>query len=281
MQHFINVILPIPLEKLFTYRISKTEFEYLEIGMRVAVPFGKSKIYTVLVYEIHSTPPELYEAKEIHKILDEHPIVNKLQLQHWRWIADYYMCTVGEVFRSALPSAFLLESETLILRNERGTVVEEDLKDDEFLVFEALQHQSTLKVHEVSAIVDKKNVLPILNRLLAKNVILLKDEIYEQYKPKLVRYVKLGASYQTEDKLEELLDSLKRAPKQSQVVLTLFQLQATDKKPIKVKDLESSSGTSKAVIKALISKGILEEFHIKTDRVNYEGASEYFDLKKL
>ncbi|MBT8297365.1 MAG: primosomal protein N' [Maribacter sp.] len=281
MQHFINVILPIPLEKLFTYRISKTEFEYLEIGMRVAVPFGKSKIYTALVYEIHSTPPELYEAKEIHKILDEHPIVNKLQLQHWRWIADYYMCTLGEVFRSALPSAFLLESETLILRNERGTVVEEDLKDDEFLVFEALQHQSTLKVHEVSAIVDKKNVLPILNRLLAKNVILLKDEIYEQYKPKLVRYVKLGASYQTEDKLEELLDSLKRAPKQSQVVLTLFQLQATDKKPIKVKDLESSSGTSKAVIKALISKGILEEFHIQTDRVNYEGASEYFDLKKL
>ncbi|NNK75064.1 MAG: primosomal protein N', partial [Maribacter sp.] len=190
-------------------------------------------------------------------------------------------CTVGEVFRSALPSAFLLESETLILRNERGTVVEEDLKDDEFLVFEALQHQSTLKVHEVSAIVDKKNVLPILNRLLAKNVILLKDEIYEQYKPKLVRYVKLGASYQNEDKLEELLESLKRAPKQSQVVLTLFQLQATDKKPIKVKDLESSSGTSKAVIKALISKGILEEFHIQTDRVNYEGASEYFDLKKL
>ncbi|NND79731.1 MAG: primosomal protein N' [Maribacter sp.] len=281
MQHFINVILPIPLEKLFTYRISKTEFEYLEIGMRVAVPFGKSKIYTALVYEIHSTPPELYEAKEIHKILDEHPIVNKLQLQHWRWIADYYMCTVGEVFRSALPSAFLLESETLILRNERGTVVEEDLKDDEFLVFEALQHQSTLKVHEVSAIVDKKNVLPILNRLLAKNVILLKDEIYEQYKPKLVRYVKLGASYQNEDKLEELLESLKRAPKQSQVVLTLFQLQATDKKPIKVKDLENASGTSKAVIKALISKGILEEFHIQTDRVNYEGASEYFDLKKL
>ncbi|NNK76074.1 MAG: primosomal protein N', partial [Maribacter sp.] len=102
MQHFINVILPIPLEKLFTYCISKTEFEYLEIGMRVAVPFGKSKIYTALVYEIHSTPPELYEAKEIHKILDEHPIVNKLQLQHWRWIAEYYMCTLGEVFRSAL-----------------------------------------------------------------------------------------------------------------------------------------------------------------------------------
>ena len=281
MQHFINVILPIPLEKLFTYSVSKTEFEYLQIGMRVAVPFGKSKIYTALVYEIHSTPPDVYEAKEIHKILDEHPIVNQLQLQHWRWIADYYMCTIGEVFRSALPSAFLLESETLILRNERGVVAEKDLKDDEFLVFEALQHQSMLKVHEVSAIVDRKNVLPILNRLLAKNVILLKDEIYEQYKPKLVRYVKLGVAYKSEEKLEALLESLTRAPKQSQVVLSLFQLQATDKKPIKSTTLESVSGSSKAVIKALVDKGILEEYRIQIDRVNYEGTSENFDLKAL
>jgi len=281
MQHFINVILPIPLEKLFTYSITTTEFEYLEVGMRVAVPFGKSKIYTALVYEIHSTPPDVYEAKEIHKILDEHPIVNHLQLQHWRWIADYYMCTIGEVFRSALPSAFLLESETLILRNERGEVAEKDLKDDEFLVFEALQHQSMLKVHEVSAIVDRKNVLPILNRLLAKNAILLKDEIYEQYKPKLVRYVKLGVAYKSEEKLGELLESLTRAPKQSQVVLSLFQLQATDKKPLKVTALESVSGSSKAVIKTLIDKGILEEYHIQIDRVNYEGISEVFDLKAL
>ena len=281
MQHFINVILPIPLEKLFTYSVSKTEFEYLQIGMRVAVPFGKSKIYTALVYEIHSTPPDVYEAKEIHKILDEHPIVNQLQLQHWRWIADYYMCTIGEVFRSALPSAFLLESETLILRNERGVVAEKDLKDDEFLVFEALQHQSMLKVHEVSAIVDRKNVLPILNRLLAKNVILLKDEIYEQYKPKLVRYVKLGVTYKSEEKLEALLESLTRAPKQSQLVLSLFQLQATEKKPIKSTTLESVSGSSKAVIKALVDKGILEEYRIQIDRVNYEGTSENFDLKAL
>ena len=281
MQHFINVILPIPLEKLFTYSISESEFQVLEAGMRVAVPFGKSKIYTALVYETHITPPEVYEAKEIHKILDEHPIVNQLQLKHWRWIADYYMCTIGEVFRSAMPSAFLLESETLILRNQRGVVDEGALKDDEFLVYEALQHQSMLRVDEVRAIVDTKNILPILNRLLEKNIIILKDEIYEQYKPKLVRYVKLGSPYKSEDRLEELLNSLTRAPKQSQVVLSLFQLQATDKKPIKVTDLERASGSSKAVIKTLIDKGILEEYHIQTDRVNYGGTTDDFDLKTL
>ncbi|MDE3740702.1 replication restart helicase PriA [Maribacter polysaccharolyticus] len=281
MQHFINVILPIPLEKLFTYRISEIESNHLEPGMRVAVPFGKSKIYTALVYEIHTTAPEVYEAKEIHRILDDAPVVNTLQLQHWRWIADYYMCTLGEVFRSALPSAFLLESETLILKNEQGEIDGDKLEDDEFLVYEALQHQSMLRVDEVGAIVDRKNVLPILNRLIEKQVILLKDEIYEQYKPKLVRFVKLGEAYRSEAKLEELLESLTRAPKQSQVVLSLFQLEARDRKPVKITDLEQYSGGSKAVIKALVDKGILEEYRIQIDRVTYDGLGGNFDLKTL
>lgn len=281
MKHFINVILPIPLEKLFTYSVSSDEAEFLQPGMRVAVPFGKSKIYTALVNEVNVTVPTVYEAKEIHQILDESPIVHQIQLKHWQWIADYYMCTIGEVFRSAIPSAFLLESETLILKNKDVEVNEDDLKDDEFLVFEALQHQSILKVHEVAAIVERKNVLPILNRLLDKNIILLKEEIYEQYKPKLVRYVKLGANYLSEEKLEELLKSLKRAPKQSQMILSLFQLQATTKKPIKVSELEQTSGGSKAVIKTLIDKKILEEYHIRRDRVSYAGSEENADLKSL
>lgn len=281
MQYFINVILPIPLEKLFTYRISEAEADFLQPGMRVAVPFGKTKIYTALVHEVHTNPPEVYEAKEIHQILDEHSVVNEVQLKHWQWIANYYMCTIGEVFRSAIPSAFLLESETLILRNNSAEIDEKELKDDEFLVFEALQHQSILKVHEVAAIVDRKNILPILDRLLKKNIIILKEEVYEQYKPKLVRYVKLGAAYESEEKLEALLESLTRAPKQSQVILSLFQLQATDKKPIKITDLETSSGGSKAVIKSLIDKGILEEYRIQTDRVNYESDDENSSLKSL
>ena len=281
MQYFINAILPIPLEKLFTYSISKAEADFLKPGMRVAVPFGKTKIYTALVHEVHTVPPEVYEAKDIHQILDEHPIVNKVQLKHWQWIANYYMCTIGEVFRGAIPSAFLLESETLILRNDKVEIDEKELKDDEFLVFEALQHQSILKVNEVAAIIDRKNTLPILERLLKKNIITLKEEVYEQYKPKLVRYVKLGASYESEKNLEALLASLTRAPKQSQVILSLFQLQATDKKPIKVTDLELSSGGSKAVIKTLIDKGVLEEYRIQTDRVNYENDTENSDLKTL
>ena len=281
MANFINVILPIPLERLFTYSITEEEVELLQPGMRVAVPFGKSKIYTGLVYNIHQTPPQAYEAKEIHQLLDDFPIVNPIQLRHWEWIANYYMCTLGEVVRSALPSAFLLESETLVLRNTEFEVDEQELQDDEFLVFEALQHQSVLKVQEVSAIVERKNVLPILERLLAKKVIVLKEEVYEQYRPKLVRYVKLGSEYTSDEKLEELLHSLNRAPKQRQVVLSLFQLQGRTPKPIKVSELEKASNSSKAVIKSLVDKEILEEYFIKTDRVNFDGGTDNSESKDL
>ncbi|MEH6514224.1 replication restart helicase PriA [Maribacter arcticus] len=281
MANFINVILPIPLERSFTYSITEEEATLLQPGMRVAVPFGKSKIYTGIVHGVHQNAPEAYEAKEIHQLLDDYPIINPIQLKHWEWIASYYMCTLGEVVRSALPSAFLLESETLVLRNTEYEVDENELLDDEFLVFEALQHQSILKVQEVSAIIERKNVLPILQRLLEKKIIVLKEEVYEQYRPKLVRYVKLGSEYGADDKLEELLKSLTRAPKQSQVVLTLFQLQGRSQKPIKVSELEKASNTSKAVIKSLVDKGILEEYFIKTDRINYDGSSDESETKDL
>ena len=274
MKHFVDVVLPIPLEKLFTYKISEEESEFLKIGMRIAVPFGKSKIYTALVYNIHQIAPEIYEPKEIHQILDEQAIVTRFQFKHWEWISKYYMCTLGEVVRSALPSALLLESETLILPNKLEAFDESILKDEEFQILEALRYQSSLKINEIVGIVDKKNVLPIINRLVQKNLIQFKEELYEQYKPKLVRYVKLGEAYDSEEKLEALLLNLKRAPKQSQVVLSLFSLQAKHKKPIKVSVLKTESGTSKAIIKSLIAKGILEEYHIKTDRVNYDASNK-------
>jgi len=270
----LEVVLPIPLEKLFTYKISQAEADFIQEGMRVAVPFGKSKIYTALAYHMHQNAPEAYEPKEIYQILDEQPVVTQVQLKHWEWVAKYYMCTLGEVIRSALPSAFMLESETLILPNKNADVDEKELTDDEFLVFEALQHQTALKISEVSDIVDKKNVLKLINTLVHKGVVLQKEELYEQYKPKLVRYVKLSEQYDDEEQLAELLNELTRAPKQSQVVLSLFQLKAKNTKPIPISELEKESGGSRAVIKALIDKNILEEYHIRKDRVQFDESSD-------
>ena len=281
MKYFVNVILPIPLENFFTYRISEAEANFLQAGMRVAVPFGKSKIYTALVYTVHQTPPTAYIAKEIHEILDQEPLVNQLQLKHWEWISSYYMCTLGEVFRSALPGAFLLESETLILKNKESVLLDEELKDDEFLVLEALEHQASLRVKDVISIVEKKSVLPLLNRLVLKNAVVLKEDLKEQYKPKMVRFVRLNPKYTSEEKLEEVLQQLSRAPKQSRAVLSLFQIQASTKKEVQLAELEKEGQVSKAVISSLIKKQILEEFYQQTDRISFEGEGERTAIKSL
>jgi primosomal protein N' (replication factor Y) (superfamily II helicase) len=269
MPFFLEVILPIALPQTFTYRVSEDEFHYLKPGMRVAVPFGKSKFYTGLVSELHHNQPHLYEAREIHQIIDEKPIVTDVQLQHWRWIASYYMCTIGEVFRSALPSALMLESETLISAKKEGFVDEDQLSDDEYLVVEALNRQSSLKIQEVISILSKKNVLQVIQSLLSKNIISLQEEMVEEYKPKLVRYIRLFPEFNTSEKLEELLLILKNAQKQKDVVLGYFQLQASERKPISVKKLIDFSGAASTVIKALIDKHIFEEYYIKEDRVSF------------
>ena len=271
MNHFIDVILPVPLEKLFTYSITEAEASFLQVGMRVAVPFGKTKMYTALVHSIHNNKPLVYEAKEIHQILDETPVITQQQLTFWQWISKYYMCTLGDVMRAALPSAFLLESETIISKNNDKIIADEDLKDDEFLVYEALQHQSSLKIQDLISILDKKNVLPVIKRLLEKEAIHLQEEIYEKYKPKYVRYVKLHTAYASEAALQDILEELNRAPKQKQVIMSLFMLTAKTKKPIKVAELTEASGASSAIIKTLVDKGILEEYHIQTDRITYSG----------
>lgn len=269
--YYMDVILPIPLERFFTYSLTEAEAAKLLPGIRVAVPFGKTKLYTALVYRIHQTPPEVYEAKPLHQILDEEPVVSPLQLKHWEWIASYYMCTLGEVFRAALPRPLLLESETLILRNPEAQVDEQALSDDEFVIYEALQHQDALRIKDVMDITGRKTILPIINALLGKAVIKVKETLDEQYKPKMVRYVDLHEQFGTEKALSDLLDSLARAPRQYEVVLKLFQLKAGAEKPVKAKALELESGASAAILKALIKKGVLTEHYQRTDRVTFSG----------
>ena len=268
--YFIEVIIPLSLPKTFTYAVSEAEYNYIKIGMRVAVPFGKSKIYTGLATQKHENAPTLYEAKEIHQIIDETPIVNQLQIKHWFWITDYYMCHIGEVFRMALPSALLLESESVITCKNKKFLDQKLLSDDEYLLFEALQNQSSLKIDDCVKILNKKNVIPVIQKLLAKNIISLNEEMVENYKPKLTRYLRLGATYTTDDGLNLLLNELKNAAKQKTVVLNYFQLQAQEKKPISVKQLIEKSQATTTTIKSLLDKSIFEEYFVQEDRVNFD-----------
>ncbi|MDN3593929.1 replication restart helicase PriA [Zunongwangia endophytica] len=271
MPKFVDVILPLPLDNRFTYSISVEEASFLQEGMRVAVPFGKSKIYTGIIAEVHDRDPKVYEAKPISQILDEEPLATKQQLKFWNWIASYYMCTEGEVMRAALPGAFILESESIVQLKKDAIIDDSDLKDDEFLVVEALQNQSSLKIKEVEALLDKKTVLPVLNRLMAKDIVVLSQEIYEQYKPKRVRYIKLHENHESEDAMHTLLDELSRAHKQREVVLSYFSIKAKSTKPIKAKELLKISGTTSSVLKSLLKKNIFQEYYINEDRVGFGG----------
>ena len=271
---FAEVILPLSLSKTFTYSISEAEFHYIKKGMRLAVPFGKSKIYTALVIELHQNVPALYEAKEIHQILDEKPIVNEIQIAHWQWIASYYMCNIGDVYRGAMPSALLLESETIISSIAETVVFESELSDEEFLIYQAMQQSSSLKVNDIISILNKKHIFPVIQKMIGKNILSLNEEVSESYKPKLIRYVRLHAEFQNNENLGALLDILKGAAKQKDLILAYFQLFAAEKKPITFQQLIETSGSSKAIVKALVEKEIFEEYHIQHDRVNFEDRLE-------
>lgn len=278
--YFTDVILPIPLKQTFTYSVNKDEAAFLKPGMRVAIPFGKSKVYTGIVYQVHGQPPVGYETKSIDHILDEEPILTAFQLEHWEWLAKYYMCSLGEVIKAALPSAFLLESETIIKLSTEKKWDENSLSDEEFLVFEALQHQSSLHINDVRSILDKKNVVSIIQKLFEKGIVEVEETVYEQYTPKLKRYIKLSQNYTSEENLRKLLDSLNRAPKQRDVLMTLFMLNSQTKKPISSTALQKKSEASAATLKSLIDKGVLEEYFIQHDRVEFNGEASQ-DIKTL
>ena len=270
---FIDVILPLSLERNFTYAITKAEVDFIKRGVRVAVPFGKNKVYTGIVYNIHNNAPTAYDAKSIHSILDEFPVVNQYQFKLWEWMSGYYLCSMGEIMRAAMPNAFLLESETIISLNPSVEFEVNSLKDDEYLVFEALQQQSSLKVDEINAIIDRKNSFPVLKRLLDHKVIALEQELSEKYKPKLIRCVRLHPNYQHDSALQELVETLKSASKQREIVLSYFNL-ATATKQIKVSDLKTKSNATSTQIKILIDKEVFEEYHYQTDRIQFQDSED-------
>ena len=109
---YIEVLLPLPLADSYTYAIPVGMEDNLWIGCRVVVPFGKKKYYTGIVCEVHNRKPsEEHHIRELHSLLDKHPILRRPQLQFWQWMASYYICKLGDVYKAALPSGLKLENE--------------------------------------------------------------------------------------------------------------------------------------------------------------------------
>ena len=267
MLYFVEVIIPLPLAKTFTYQISETEYNFIQPGMRIAVPFGKTKTYTALALSTHNDKPQDYDPKEIIEILDESPKVTELQLKHWQWIAKYYMCAIGDVYRSAIPSALLLEGETIVTLLTDISVEESELSDHEYLVYEALQQQPSLRIDEIIAILNKRDIFPVIQSLVTKKIAGVGERIIEKYKVKEIKFIRISPEFSDSQGLSSLMTELSRSAKQRDAVMTYFKLAAGNSKPIKAKLLSEAGDISSAVIKALVDKQVFEIYYLQEDRV--------------
>ena len=263
---FVEVILPLAISKAYTYRVPFELNQQIEIGKRVVVQFGKSKIYTAVIYQISEQPPQGYDAKYLIDVLDEKPIVTANQLRLWEWMANYYLCTLGEVMQAALPSALKLASETKIVKNTDTTFDKSELNDKEFLILDALDIQPELSVGDISKILGQKTVFPVLRGLLAQGIILVSEEIVEKYQARKKTYIKLSVFYDDPENRKQLFEILERAPKQLDLVLSYIQLRKNQAEISKA-DLLETSGSSAAAVKALIEKEVLIAYEKEVSRL--------------
>jgi primosomal protein N' (replication factor Y) len=259
---FIEVVLPLAISKTYTYRVPQELVDDIAIGKRVVVQFGRSKIYTAIVCLITETPPALYEAKYIIDVLDSDPIVNEFQLKLWHWMANYYLCHLGEVMQAALPSALKLASETRIILNTAEEIDKSSLTDKEFLIVDALELHPELSVSDISKLLGQKTVFPLLRALFEKNVIVISEEITEKFKPRKKAFIVLNPHYKESENRKALFEVLERAPKQLEVLLAYFKLEKQQDEISKA-DLIDASGTSNSILKALLDK----EIFVQEDKV--------------
>ncbi|MFN4234756.1 MAG: primosomal protein N' [Bacteroidia bacterium] len=271
---FVDVIVPLPLQSLFTYRVPRDWNEMVHVGKRVVVQFGKNKLYTAIIYKIHDKPPLQYEAKYIENILDEHPIITAPQLKLWEWMANYYMCALGEVMNAALPSGLKLSSETKIVLNPAFNDAD-CLNDKEYLIYEALTLKHVLSMQEVAEILELKQVHRVIKSMLEKAAIRVQEEIKEKFKPRIESFVKLNPIYlQDERLLKEAFDKLeKKAPKQLEVLMAyIHHSKCFSENPIEIKKsfLNESVEGADAAIKSLVKKNILELYEVETGRLKQD-----------
>lgn len=269
MQFFIDVLLPLPLPRAFTYWVNEAEFDFLSPGFRVGVPFGRNKLYTGLVYKKHRVAPQAYTPKTIEVILEDHSIVTPQQLQFWEWLSDYYRCSMGNILRAALPSAFLLTSETSISRVKEIEIDWDGLSDEAYLVLEALE-QRDLLIEDIQAIVQRKTVLPLLQTLIEKGYVQTLQSLKEKYKPKKHRYLRIHPDHSTDEALSSLFDQLKRAPKQSAFLLGLYQLK-NEEEWVKLSLLKNQLDVTSGLVRILLDKGVIDEQWVQEDRVLLKG----------
>jgi len=222
---FADIILPIPVHKVFTYRVPFELNDFVLPGVRAIVPFGKSKLITGIITKVHESIPNGYQAKYIEHVLDETPIITKNQFLLWQWISNYYMAPLGDVMNAALPSNFKLASETKIVLHPDFDKDQNKLEDRHYQIVEALEIKDVLDLKEISEILGIKTIHPIIKKMIDLKIVLSQEEMNEKFTPKTALYIELSEKYLNVSQIEELIHSLekrKSATKQLESLLILL-----------------------------------------------------------
>jgi primosomal protein N' (replication factor Y) len=268
--YFADVILPVPIPRMFTYRVPRLMVEEMKIGARVIVQFGKNRVVTAVVGRIHTTPPEKYQAKYVLELLDTEPLITKQQLWLFDWIADYYMCCVGEVMNVAVPSGLKVTSQSRIQINpafEHFELLEE--KEVDFL--EILKNHASLTYDDAIKFVGETNINTLIKSLIGKHAIIMYEEVKEKYKPKIAKKIRLKRVYEGTEEVANLIDSLGKSAKQQTILLEylkqipMHQLRERNQFGID-KSFFTQGETSGSSLNTLIEKGIFEQFEIVVSR---------------
>ncbi|MEL7003427.1 MAG: primosomal protein N' [Bacteroidota bacterium] len=282
---FVDVILPVPIPRMFTYRVPFNLNDKVASGCRVIVQFGPRKILTGVIGRLHNEPPAKYEAKYLLELLDDSPVVHSIQIEMFQWMASYYMCTIGEVFNIAIPSGLKLSSESKIQLHPEFDFYESpyEFDDNEELILDTLKNNTSLSYTEVSKILGIKGIYSLIKSLVAKDAVLIFEEIKEKYKPKKEKRIRLAAPFSgSKSELERLFDNLSAKPKQEAIILQYLQEVPVYKDSnLNEKGLLKSSlstpDLSLSSLNTLIKNSVLEEFEVIVSRFKeYEN-----DLKEI
>ena len=269
---FVDVLLPVPIHQVFSYRVPLEFNELVQFGIRVIVPFGKNKLLTGVITRVHQEIPTNYQAKYVEYLLDESPIINIKQFQFWNWISDYYLAPIGDVMNAALPANFKLASETKIILHPEFDQTIDQLDERDAEIVEALTIREELDLKELSEIVGIKTIQPIIKRLIDRRIVISKEEINQRYTPKTISCIVLNGNYTNENELEIYIAELeKQAKNEKQVALLLFLINEAMQggslmQPVPKKKF-TDAGLSVSTLNTLEKKGILKTERFQIDRL--------------
>lgn len=283
---YAEVILPLPLFGTFTYSIPTTLEGKAAVGHRVIVPFGRKKYYTGIIESITPVAPEGFEVKDISSVLDPWPLVKHPQLKLWEWIAEYYLCTAGDVYKAAVPAGLKVESETFIeLNPDYEEMPDARMTDREAIIMQSLDHNGKMTPAEISKKTGLNSIESTISSMVERRMLIIAEKLIERYRPKKETLVRLAVDRNDNEAMHKVFDAVKGAKKQEMMLITLLdnlnkrqQQQLPPEVPRQ--HLLEQSGLSPAILAALASKGIVDIFTREINRFNYTG-TEQGELPKL